>query len=314
MERDLALIRTKRAERERAAGALKAQIPVETLESKLEGDLPGVIDTTLSVPPVNGSEKPAPEDIIMVDQPAKHQYEKNDSIESEAMPNTLKPKKTVSASHEMSRDSNNTKGLAISVDTKPSKNTTTSSSNAGTKQDNNDQMPDQHLETPTTANLRDTDFETMFNDTEIAGGNDGMNLDLGFSTDTNMNQEIMNSNSFQNIAMSSDDLKNFNNTTSSEDINTLLPGLETFVNAGDDFSIGLPTASTQPENTSNVKRAATTSAQQGFETSPVESNFNDLFSSGGFMAGSGDYDMGADGNIDDLGDIDGYEWFKTDVT
>ena len=282
-----------------------AQIPVETLGSKIEGYSSDVIDTTFSVPPVDGPEQPESEDTIMVDQSAMHQYEKHDSTESEVMLNTREPKEPVSASQEIPRDLNNSKGLAISIDTKPLK-TTTSPNNAGTKQENNDQMPDQHLETPTTANLRDTDFETMFNDTEIAGGDESMNFDLGFSTDTNMNQEIMNSSSFQNITMSNDNLKNFSNTTSNEDMNTLLPGLETFVNAGDDFSIGLPTASTQPENMSNAKKAATSSAPQGFETGAAESNFNDLFSSGG------DYDISGSGNMDDLGDLD--EWFKTEIT
>lgn len=310
MERDLTLIRTKRAERERAAGALKAKISVANMEGNQRGNVSDAMEITRSVPPVEGPGKPGLEDIVMMDHPADLQYEKHESIGPGTISKALESKKTVSALQELPRDSNNSKGLAISIDMKPSNNMT-SSPQVGTTRENNDEMSEQHLETPTTANLRDTDFETMFNDTENAGGDDVMDFDLGFPTDNKTNQEIMNSSSFQNIAMNNDDLKNFN-ATSNEDLNTLLPGLETFVNAGDDFSIGIPTTSAQPENITNTKKAATISAPQDFVSAAVESNFDDLFSSEGFAEGAGNYDMSGNGNIDDIEDLD--EWFKTDIT
>lgn len=301
MERDLAAIRSKRAERERAAGALKARSPVEDLE-KTTLQQPS---TTRETPPsAEEFDKTKIDDVIMRDSPAA---ESHDLINLEAMSKNPNPEKTIAASQGMPRDADNSKGLAISIN--PLSEKVASFPNGDTKQQNRDDLPEQRLETPTTANLRDTDFETMFNDTEIAGGDDGINFDLNFSADPSIRQELLNSSSFQNVAMSNEDLTNFNKT-SNEHVNSLLPGLEGYVNAGDDFPMvdAAPTK-TLPESDSKANTAAVvTSAAQGFGSAPIESSFDDLFSSNSFIEGSGDYDMSGEGNIGDLADLD--DWFK----
>lgn len=295
MERDLALIRSKRAERERAAGALKARSPDIDLENA-GTDQPGSAGET--PPSVEESDKPKPDDAIMMDISAA---ENQDLVNLESTSKNPTSEKIVPVSQDTPRNGDNSKGLAISIDSHSAKGV--SLPNGGTKEQNHDDLLEQRPETPTTANLRDTDlFETMFNDTETASGNDTMNFDLNFSADPS---------SFQNVMMTNEALTNFN-STSSKNINTL-PGLERYVNPGVDFAMDdVAPAMTLPESNAKANTATVaTSAPKGFGSAQIESNFDDLFSSNGFIEGSGDYDMTGEGNISDLAVFD--DWFKPDI-
>lgn len=298
MERDLAVIRSKRAERERAAGALKARSSVEDLDNT-NVEQPGA---TREMPPsVEESDKPKPDDLIMIDVPAA---ENHDLINLEKMSKNPTPENTISAAQNIPRDAANSKGLAIFID--PHSEKAASTPNGGTKEQNRDDWPEQRLETPTTANLRENDFETMFNDTETAGGDDGMSFDLNFSADASLHPS-----SFQNAAISNVDPTNFK-TTSNQDIKTFPLGLEGYVNTGEDFPmVDVAPAKILPGSDFKANTAAVaTSAPQGFGSEP-ESSFDDLFSSNGFIEGSGEYDMTGEGNISDLADLD--DWFKPDL-
>lgn len=298
MERDLSVIRSKRAERERAAGALKARSPVEALEN-ISGGQPEAAGETQ--PSVEESDKPKPDDVTMIDVPAA---ENHDLINLETISEHPASEKTISASQKIPRDAENLNGLAISINPRSEK--ATSLPNGGTKEQNRDDLPEQRLETPTTANLGDNDFETMFNDTETAGGDDGINFELNFASTVGMSQELFNPSSLQDVVMGNEDLTNFN-ATSNEHINSILPGIENYVNPGDNFPMADP-AKTLPESDSKANTAAiATSAPQGFGSIQMESSFDDLFSSDGFIEGDGDYDMNGDGNIGDLDE----NWFKT---
>lgn len=295
MERDLAVIRSKRAERERAAGALKARSPDIDLENA-STDRAGAAGET--PPSVEESDKPKPDDAIMMDIPGA---ENQDLVNLESTSKNPTSEKIVSVSQDIPRNAYNSKGLAISID--PHSEKGVSLPNGGIKEQNRDDLLEQRPETPTTANLRDTDFETMFNDTETASGNDTMNFDLNFSADPS---------SFQNVTMTNEALTNFN-STSSKNINTL-PGLEGYVNPGGDFPmVDVAPARTLPESNSKANTATVaTSAPKGFGGAQIDSSFDDLFSSNGFIEGSGDYDMTGEGNISDLADLD--DWFnKPDV-
>ncbi|MCJ1426160.1 hypothetical protein MMC29_004062 [Sticta canariensis] len=285
MERDLALIRSKRAERERAAGALKARSPDIDLENT-STDQPGAAGE--APPSVEESDKPKPGDAIMIDIPAA---ENQDLVNLESTSKNSTSEKIIPASQDIPRNAENSKGLAISID--PHSEKGVSLSNGGTKEQNGDDLLEERPETPTTANL----FETMFNDTETASGNDTMSFDLNFSADPS---------SFQNVTMT-----NEFNSTSSKNINTL-PGLESYVNPGVDFPmVDVAPAMTLPESNPKANAATVaTSAPTGFGSAQIESSFDDLFPSNGFIEGSGDYDMTGEG-ISDLADYD--DWFKPDV-
>lgn len=302
MERDLSVIRSKRAERERAARALEARSPVEALENTSGGQPKAAGETQTSA---EEYDKPKPDDVIMIDVPA---VENRDLINQETISEHPASEKTISALQKMPRDAENSKELSISINPRSEK--ATSSPNGGTKEQNRDDLPEQRLETPTTANLGDNDFETMFNDTETAGGDDGINFDLNFASNVGMSQELFNPSSLQDVVMGNEDLTNFN-ATSNEHINSILPGIENYVNPGDNFPMADPApAKTLPESDSKANTAAiATSAPQGFGSMQMESSFDDLFSSDGFIEGDGDYDMNGDGNIGDLDDTE--NWFKT---
>ncbi|MCJ1461953.1 hypothetical protein MMC07_000553 [Pseudocyphellaria aurata] len=288
MERDLAVLRSKRAERERAAGLLKARSPVEKSENT-RVEQPG---TRGEKPSSTGaSNQPKPDDVIMIDAPEpKNQDLTNPKTKSK----NPKPEKPTSALQGASRTAEGSKGLAISID--PYSEKAASAHNGGTKEDVRDDLPEQRLETPTTANLRDTDFETMFNDTETAGGDDGMNFHLNFDADASMNEQMANSTAYQNLAMNGQ-----------HDDHTLLPGLENYANVGHDFN--LAPAKTLPASGSKAKTApATTAAPQGFGNAQVDMSFDSLFPSDGFNAGSGGFDITGDGTVGDLSELD--EWFK----
>ena len=156
-------------------------------------------------------------------------------------------------------------------------------------------------------------FESMFNGLEQASNGNNLDFDLGFSN----SEDLLNDSVFQNIDMTNTEETANLNTTSAEDINTLLPGLENYVNDSGDFSvIDLP-VTTMPEATtvSAPKNAMAEQPITGLgnagvpsqdtEIAPMESNFDDLFGSGDWAA---DGDMG-DGAMVDFDE----DWFKTDT-
>ena len=155
-------------------------------------------------------------------------------------------------------------------------------------------------------------FESMF-DLEQGNNGNGLDFDLGLSD----GQDLLNDPLFEDVGMPSNNENADLNATSAEDINTLLPGLENYVNDSGDFSmIELPEGTMAQEatvtNGTTAGADGTTAAAnyydgaastQGMEM-PMESNFDDLFGSGDW---AGDGDMG-DGAMVDFDD----DWFKTD--
>lgn len=164
--------------------------------------------------------------------------------------------------------------------------------------------------TPTVPDFQDVNFESMFNDSGTADDNDQMDFDLGFVNDTNTDQDFLNESAFENITINNEDVKNLT-TTSNEDINTLLPGLENYVNAGNDFSLTDIPASNSPAlpDAANMSGLTDTTVSAPLEQAPLESNFDDFFASGNYMDAGGDEDMGGDGGFGDFDD----SWFGTDV-
>ena len=292
MERDLALIRSKRAERDRAAGLLKTLKPNANPIVKAE-EVGGPDIKALG----KESETKETEDVVMVDSPleplAKETFKTNTS--------TITMNPGLENPDLVGRGIGQAAKASMTIDTqKPS------SPDAPKKEQ---VLPDQLMETPTTANLGDSAFESMFNDTDNPDGDDM--IDFDFSAGANLNQQILNETAFDNVVVNNREIPNLD-TTSNEDINSLLPGLENHLNAANNMPTVTQAAASVPDNNANSTVAAPTSAPQGFETAPTESNFDDLFSSSEFIEGTGDFNMTTEGNLDELGDFD--DWWRSDET
>ena len=303
MERDLASIRSKRAERDKAQGALKlhdlhheqGEITVNGVETNGDSRLIGM-----------ASERNELDDVIMIDgtEDQKHTGRPAPGI-PKPLANSIVPnnKHAQQPSSKMGPATVNSKGLGLTVDPSAANRKSASSINSPDGRGNPSHQSARSTETPTTANLRESDFDSMFNDMEAVGGTQGLNFDLDFS----VGAEGLNRTGSENNTVKNEDVTNVAASTS-EDINTLLPGLENFVNASDDFSIiNVATGPIMPNTTSAM--ANHTSAPQTLGPVQTESNFDHLFSSSNFIEDAGDYDVDGSGDINDLGDLD--DWFKS---
>lgn len=310
MERDLSLLRKKRIERERVANGLKAQpSPEEVL------DIPHLDNKeTLETPTNNITEstrEAKEEDTLMTDSALEADLAPSkDEPQVEAPENTESDSNNITRDPGMPQDAENSMGLAITLPqdsiaeaTEPPKSPEKKISGATPA-----------AEAPPDTSATDLDFESMFNDTDLTGGGDTIDFGLDFASDGNLNQAVLNDSTFENMEMSNVDMSSLG-ATRSEDINTLLPGLENYVNAGADFSnVNVPVASTLPE-TSQVAPVSTSAAPAQASTQPAvaDSSLDDIFGSGDFsMDGIGDDGMGG-GTFGDLEDFD-EDWFKTDQT
>lgn len=310
MERDLAAIRARRAERERAAGAAKVR------RVSPEADNPPIGLGGQPSPP-----KPSPvadpvgedQDTIMSeapkqdsDEPANHRAE--DSFE-------------LSAEQAMISD---VQEAPIETKPPPTDNDTilpmSSIDQAVVTETEREPGPDSNgpstaIQIPTTAELQDADFESMFNDVEGADADNDINFDLEFSTDANLDQDLISDSAFDDITNTNSGLLDLS-AASNEDINTLLPGLENYVHDGEDFTmLDIPPITTIPESAAlpqSNKADKSNVAEAVADAAPVESNFDDMFFGSGYsnMGGAEDGDMADDG-VGDFGDFD-ETWFTTD--
>ena len=309
MERDLRVIRKKRAERDRARDrALGIPSPISPAKegkdiSQQSND--GSVGNATAVQDTAQNPISQGEDMLLA----------RDHGESSALslPENLQGKvnegEVIGTGQGMPQDSENSAGLAITI---PPDSTTSAQSqpnNVEKQPETAPSVPETSLDIPDAADL---DFESMFTDTDLVNGDDAMNFDdLSFSMDTNvMNQDILNNTALQNTTLGDADITNLP-STSNEDINSLLPGLENYVNADTtDFSnIGMPSTSTQPENTQGAAVAATTTgmppaSSNPAEPAPADTSFDDLFGMDFDMNAAGGDEMG-DGT---LGDFEDFNW------
>ena len=311
MERDLAAIRARRAERERAAGAAKVrQASPESKEPP--ADLNGELSPSKPNPAAESNVEN--QDTIMSDDVVEPGPDDSANLKVEGA-------SELSAAQEINLDPQGApieaKQSPLMDNTVPPLSTNDQVMATETKQerslDNNEPSSAMHI--PTTAELQDADFESMFNDVEGADADNDINFDLDFSTDANMGQDLINDNAFGDITNPNNTLIDLN-AASNEDINTLLPGLENYVHDGEDFPmLDIPPATTLPATAmlpQATKAGNINVAEAVADAAPVESNFDDMFFGSGdlMMGGAGDGDMGDDG-IGDFGDFD-EAWFKTD--
>ena len=309
MERDLLLLQKKRMERERIANGLKAQPSPEeaTRPIQISDDEPP--EAFRSSNAAQSLEETNDNDTMMVDSGLEAGLiGSNDEPHSEAPQNKDEDKvdENITSDSGMLHDARNSMDLAVTeaqdsieiieLPKSPVKNPSGATLEA---------------EAPLDSSAADLDFESMFNDTDLTGGDNTMNFGLDFPSDGNLNQDVLNDSAFENIEMSNADISNLGATTS-EDINTLLPGLENYVNAGTDFSnINIPILPTLPETSQGTNAGnVSATAQDSTQPAATESSFDDIFGSGDYsMGGTGDDGLGA-GTLGDFEDFD-EDWFKT---
>lgn len=166
-------------------------------------------------------------------------------------------------------------------------------------------------ESQASANIKDLDFDSMFDDTVGDGGNDDMNFDMDFPTHAGNSEALLVDNSFAANAISGKASALPGGPI--EDIDSLLPGLESFANATDDFAmVNIGTTPASAESTVNAVPTAAKVAEVPPDLLPPESNFDDMFfGSVDFPMGEGNGGGTGDDDFGELGDFD-ESWFKTD--
>ena len=308
MERDLSLLRKKRIERERIANGLKAQPSPEDVIMIPQPNEDGPSETS---PTKNITQNPAEtkeEDILMLDSVLGEDPAGSENKPQADVRLNKEGDNNITSEQGIPQDAENSMGLAITL---PADSTTEAAEPPKSPEKKSSGATPAAEVQPLDSNTADLDFESMFNDTDLTGGDDAMSFGLNFSSDGNLNQDVLNDSAFASLEMSNADMSSLGATTS-EDINTLLPGLENYVNAGTDLSnINIPVASSLPE-TSQGAPAGTASApiQVSAPIVDADSGFDDFFGSGDFsIDGAGDDGMGT-GSLDEFEDFD-EEWFKT---
>lgn len=309
IEHDLSSIRIQRAERERKANTAFAKVPVD--EGNIDhNSATGIAEEDAT----NQVEVPHGEDVAMTDVLIQSALQGADSSAPITALQAAGTQQAINAVQSMPQDSENSSGLAITIPAGSTNKTEDTTKTADVKETpsrgatNVVSHGDQPLETPKTNNF---DFESMFNDADLVAADGTMNFNLDFSASDNNTLNVLDG-GFEDITMSNPDLANGGPTTN-EDINTLLPGLESYVNAGDMIGdASVPVASMLPvASQAAVPDAVTSAAMASTESVAIDSSFDDFFTNGDFVAtgGEGNNDLIGDGNFEGFEKFDD-DWFE----
>lgn len=318
MERDLRLIHQKRTEKDRANGILvDPSSSKETEEQSPDAESAPVGETAPAESEIIGESMPIDEasdqaaDFSLGAEPATDLVDQilKETDEKASEEATQEALSTVQG---MPQDSADSVGLAITMAPEAIGET---SEQPKAPEDKPTEAVASTAEVPLEmSDAAEIDFESMFNDTDLTNADDTLNFDFGLSStdDVTMNQDILLDSSFENINMSianNAEISNANLGTT-EGIDSLLPGVENYLNADTDFSnisipttTALPQASQAPIVSAGEVAAATEAptAQDPGAPAPAETSFDDNF--------FGDFDMGG---ADDLGDgtlnLDDFDW------
>jgi hypothetical protein len=288
MERDLAVIRAKRAERERAANAAKgisSRQPSAKPDDSSQDVKPLVFDV------VEVEEKPS-DDVLMLDD--------DGTAPTAILPNGKTAENRGTDSNSMDIVAGSPSNVTASLVELTGDISQSSPDNKFTTL-----MQSQSLEHVPNAN-----FDSMFADPTAT---DDINFDIDFSTPLPNPTDLPNAPANDLTAPNFDDLTNaadgFGNINAStnEDISTLLPGLENYVDVDTDagavadfdlFDLGGDSAfEVQGNGTARLAGSDLTQGIQG--TGQVQSTFDDLF-------GDGIGDDGMEGTVG-LSDFDAFD-------
>lgn len=362
MERDLNKLRAKRAEKEKAASILTQPA--------------GIVKNTSSKIVTKKSPRAMEKDTIGIKQEGEPARKPQPTSEIKAKGDTAaeehKPDLTTLKNEPVTINGHDTEGITQPIDLDPSaglainlqpdlqvSKAPTPKADEPTSKPSDQPQPalaqnPPEAPPPTASQQQDpAPFESMFTDLENSSGPTSLDFDLGFPpASTDAPDLLMDDTIFNTIppaASNTDDqIQTQNLNTTAEDIDTLLPGLDNYVNDPTDFSmldLTIPTttvSTTAPEATATTTTTAAAAAAAAINNSapappppaqpqntnndagaaqqiqqldaappmmPLESSFDDLFGGSGDW-GAVDDEMGGDGGT--LGDFD-EDWFRTDV-
>ncbi|KAL8794617.1 MAG: hypothetical protein Q9195_002813 [Heterodermia aff. obscurata] len=344
MERDLKKLRAKRAEKEKAASILTqpAGVMKNTSSKMVTKKSPSAMEKdTIGVKQEDEpAQKPQPTDESKADRDTPAEEQKADLATLKNEPVTINGLDTAGmqavATTNQPIDLDPSAGLAINLQPDlqvPKAPTPKAEEPASKPSDQSQPAPAQNTpEAPQSQQQDPAPFESMFTDLEHPSGPTSLDFDLGFPpTSTDAPDLLMDDSIFNTMPAApttTDDqiqIQPQTLNTTAEDIDTLLPGLDNYVNDPADFSmldLSIPTTTTAPENTTTAappppaQNTNNDAAPQQLgqmdaapSTIPLESSFDDLFGGSGDW-GAMDDEMGGDGGT--LGDFD-EDWFRTDV-
>jgi hypothetical protein len=142
-------------------------------------------------------------------------------------------------------------------------------------------------EVPMSAGTQDLNFDSMF-DAPTGDGGDINAADLDFLNDFKVDSVA-------------------DGSAGNNDLNSLLPGLESYANAtGDDFTMIFPPATNNADGTmqaNKTTRSMFDGMDMGADLPAEESNFDDLFLDEGGLGGNAD-DLFNDASLGEIGDFD----------
>ncbi|CAL8574033.1 hypothetical protein XPA_000007 [Xanthoria parietina] len=324
-ERDLSTARTKRAERQRAAaGTLKTRSPGGVVKSTAPKGSPKVVPSAAPEPEKKElTEEPPPtasDDLKEEPETADPEpvgVTKPVPVNTDVITETVNTE-PFSIPNSLSQDPNEPKGLAISLDQTPSASapadppkTEPEFSGAAIHASSRiDAIPQ---------NFSSADFESMFEDPELPGANDEIDFDLAFPSDNaNESTGLLDPSAFANLPLGdNENTGNPNLGSVDEDLTTLLPGLENYVNDGNEFQLPDMTGSklfNSNTNDDGLKPDDSSIMDQGhgnrpdmpsFDAPMPASHFEDMFGVDSYMNGTGDDELGGTGDFDE-------DWFRTD--
>lgn len=330
----MSIIRKRRAERAKKAGISTVQSPEKEKAASQPGDDVPQVQVDDSQPP--GTTK---DDVQKIDGVPGAIDQADGEADLQPVSTT---EQAITAVEAMPQDSEHSAGLAISI--APNADSAGQQTKEQEIPKPADQQPptldtsvtipakatDMPSETPQTGNF--DEFESMFNDADFTTGDASISFeDMDFSTDNlnldstdNLNLDSLGGDAFPDISMTNTDIASVV-PTSSEDINSLLPGLDNFVNAGADTA-GTNTASAPPVPLPGISQATAasdaaliaTTTQAPIEEGLGDSSFDDLFNSADLGVTNGtDMGTGTGEDLvlgDDFGEIEAFneDWFKMD--
>ena len=301
VERDLSKIRKKRAERERRPSPPSVKSPSKLLQTA--GDDETAILAEI-LPTTQGGLQQHDQDTTIPDAP----FETNGVLSIAAgSSESMKldgNEQAITSLEGMPQDTQNTTGLAISIPNDPK-----SGSNA------DDILAELAQPSDATKNDEDFDFDSMFNDTGMVAQDGTIDFDMDFSTEGNNTQNIMGDAGMEGISLNNAELSNAMPATN-EDLNSLLPGLENYVNASNDPNVSNPVGNGAatlenlqiPDNANGVG----TNLPPAAETALADSSFEDFFNAADFNMnegnGTGEEIQIGDGNFEGFSEFN-EDWF-----
>lgn len=318
MESDLAMLQSQRAKHEQEASVgriVTSAAPSKNLLQQSEQ----IGTDTVTADELMGDDVKAAE-AIMADPPFK--VEAPGSLDQQSkMTSDISPK----AESPTQREKQNSNPPPEAKPAPIRDSTTTSDDNAPEKQAGMEGEPENttSIDVPTpdktqaSGNIKDLDFDSMFDDTVgDGGGNVEMDFDMDFPTHAGNSEALLIDDPFA--------ANGIRGKTSAlpagpiEDIDSLLPGLESFANATDDFTmVDIRSTSASAGSAVNMvptSRPTVKSADGPPDLLPPGSNFDDMFfGSVDFPMEEGNGGGNGDDDFGELGDFD-ESWFRTDGT